>query len=164
MSFIGNLIWFIFGGWLIGLGYLLGAILFFPLIYYLWPVVGYAFWPFGRKPVSRSAINKYMERNPEQFSDEQLDRLEGPQVSLTVRRVLGVLWALTFGWILALGCLLGGVLNLLLCVLLITIPICLPNAMAWFKLAGISFVPFTMRIVPTPLAEEILSDRAKGRL
>ena len=164
MSFIGNLIWFIFGGWLIGLGYLLGAILFFPLIYYLWPVVGYAFWPFGRKPVRRSAINKYMERNPEQFSDEQLDRLEGPQVSLTVRRVLGVLWALTFGWILALGCLLGGVLNLLLCVLLITIPICLPNAMAWFKLAGISFVPFTMRIVPTPLAEEILSDRAKGRL
>ena len=164
MSFIGNLIWFIFGGWLIGLGYLLGAILFFPLIYYLWPVVGYAFWPFGRKPVSRSAINKYMERNPEQFSDEQLDRLEGPQVSLTVRRVLGVLWALTFGWILALGCLLGGVLNLLLCVLLITIPICLPNAMAWFKLAGISFVPFTMRIVPTPLSEEILSDRAKSRL
>ncbi len=164
MAFLGNIIWFVFGGWLIGLGYLLGAILFFPLIYYLWPLVGYAFWPFGRKPLSRSAINNYMERNPSEFSEQQLDRIDGPHVSLTVRRILGVLWALTFGWILALGCLLQGVLNVLLCVLLITIPICIPNAMAWFKLAGVSFVPFTMKIVPTSLAEEILSDRAKSRL
>ena len=164
MALLGNLIWFVFGGWLIGLGYLLGAILFFPLIYYLWPVVGYAFWPFGRKPVSRGAINIYMERNPDEFSDEQLERLDGPRVGLTVRRILGVLWALTFGWILALGCLIEGVLNLLLCVLVVTIPICLPNALAWFKLAGVSFVPFTVKIVPTALAEEILSDGAKGRL
>ena len=164
MALLGNLIWFVFGGWLIGLGYLLGAILFFPLIYYLWPVVGYAFWPFGRRPVSRSAINNYMERNPEEFSDEQLERLDGPQVSLFVRRILGVLWAITFGWILALGCLIEGVLNLLLCGLVVTIPICLPNALAWFKLAGVSFVPFTVKIVPTGLAEKILSDGVKGRL
>lgn len=86
-------------------------------------MVGYAFWPFGRKPVSRSAINDYMERNPEEYSDEQLQRLEGPQLSLTVRRVLGVLWALTLGWILAFECLLAGILNLWLRIFLITIPV-----------------------------------------
>ena len=62
-AFIGNLIWFILGGWLIGLIYLLGAFILFPLLPFLMPLVGYSFWPFGRMPVSKKAILEYKKSN-----------------------------------------------------------------------------------------------------
>ena len=35
MAFLGNLIWFIFGGWLLGTLYLIAAIVLFPLLPFL---------------------------------------------------------------------------------------------------------------------------------
>ena len=162
MSFLGNLLWLIFGGWIVGLLYLIGSILFFPVIYYLFPIATYAFWPFGRKPVSRAIVEKYKTMHPELFEDVEEDR--PINVPIAIRRVLGTIWFLTFGWILGLTCIVAGLINLCLCVFLITIPICLPNAMGYFKLAKVSFVPFTVRIVKASLADEIETDAKKMSL
>ena len=144
---------------MVGTFYLIGAVLFFPVIYCLFPISPYAFSPFGRKPASRAAVEKYKALHPEIFEDVEEGRLI--DVPILIRRVLGILWFLTFGWILGVICLLAGLANLILCVFVVTIPFCLPNAMGYFKLARVSFVPFTIRIVKSSLADEIETDAQK---
>ena len=162
MAFLGNVLWFVFGGWALGTLYLLGAVVFFPLLPFLIKIVGYAYWPFGRKPLSRNMISEYKERHPEEFgTDEDADR---KAIGRDLLNLLSVVWACTIGWILTLACLLSGVVNLLLCVLLITIPICLPNALGAFKLARVSLAPMRYRIIQSGLADQILEDAAKERL
>ena len=63
MAFLGNLIWFTLGGWLLGTLYLLGAIILFPLLPFLLPMVSYSYWPFGRRPVSKKAVVAYKTEN-----------------------------------------------------------------------------------------------------
>ena len=61
MVFLGNVLWFALGGWLIGTVYFLGAIILFPLFPFLWPLVKYSYWPFGKVPISRSALADYKQ-------------------------------------------------------------------------------------------------------
>lgn len=72
-----------------------------------------------------------------------------------IRFLASVVWVVTFGWVLAIAHILAGVTNLISCLALITIPICLPNALANFKLVPVAFVPFGVEIIPTTLADEI---------
>jgi uncharacterized membrane protein YccF (DUF307 family) len=60
--------------------------------------------------------------------------------------------------------LLAGLLNLLACVLIITIPVALPNALANFKLVSVAFAPFGVRLIPTSLADDINKSLAKSKL
>ena len=164
MTFLGNVLWFVFGGWLVGTVYLLGALLFFPLLPFLIKIVGYSYWPFGRKPIPRSMIAAYRRRHRDEFTgDDEADK-KGKVLGRGVLNAIGVVWACTVGWILALACLGVGLVNLLLCVVLVTIPICLPNALGYFKLARVSFVPMRYRIIRRSLADEILDDAARSRL
>ena len=75
MAFIGNLIWFIFGGWLLGTLWLIFSIIFFPLLPFLLPFVGYSYWPFGRQPVSKSAITNYKKANNMKVENYQAVKL-----------------------------------------------------------------------------------------
>ena len=81
-----------------------------------------------------------------------------------VRVLANVVWVITFGWILALSHIVSGLVNLAACLLLVTIPICLPNALANFKLVPVAFVPFGVKIVPSGLAEEIHRSAVSARL
>ena len=81
-----------------------------------------------------------------------------------VKILANVVWVITFGWILAVSHILSGLANLAACILLITIPICLPNALANFKLVPVAFVPFGVKIVPISLAEDIHKAAAATRL
>mgnify|MGYP000532972689 CR=1 FL=1 len=60
MRTLGNIIWFILGGFLMGLGwYLVGLIAFISIIGIPWGkacfvIVSFSFFPFGKEPVSRS--------------------------------------------------------------------------------------------------------------
>ena len=131
------------------------------LFWYLFPIARYAYWPFVRHPISRAAVEKYKKLHPESFSDVESTY---KVVSLAVRRVLGIVWALTFGWVLALICLVNGLINLFLCIFLVTIPTCFPNALGLFKLARVSFVPFTVRLLRSKLIEEIVVDIQRSKL
>ncbi|MEE2862901.1 MAG: YccF domain-containing protein [Gemmatimonadota bacterium] len=150
MTLLGNIIWFLLGGWALGLGYFIGAVLFFPLLPFLMPLVGYSFFPFGKTPVRRSDINAWKESR-----GEEVDLSAAKLTSGKLRFLSNVLWVFTFGWLLALAHFIAAFANLVGCVFLFTIPICVPHMMAHFKLMPVALRPFGVRIVPTSLAEEI---------
>ncbi len=58
MSFIGNLIWFLFGGVLLGFGWIIAGLLWcitiigIPLGFQCFKIAGVAFFPFGKKIVN----------------------------------------------------------------------------------------------------------------
>jgi uncharacterized membrane protein YccF (DUF307 family) len=59
-----NILWFIFGGWLSGLLWLLGGailaitIVGLPYSFAAWRIASFSFWPFGREVVSRESLGQ----------------------------------------------------------------------------------------------------------
>jgi|TARA_B100001971_G_C17752761_1_gene316289 uncharacterized membrane protein YccF (DUF307 family) len=159
MAFIGNIVWFVFGGWLLGTLYLVGAIILFPLLPFLMPMVSYAYWPFGRRPVSKKAVAAYKVENNMPADDDKFAKS-----SAVIKFLATTVWVLTFGWILAIAHLLSGVANLFACIFIVTIPVALPNALANFKLIPVAFAPFGVRLIPTSLADDIDKSMAKSKL
>jgi uncharacterized membrane protein YccF (DUF307 family) len=57
-----NILWFIFGGWISGLLWLLGGLVLaltivgLPYTMAAWRIAGFAFWPFGKEIVDRDAF------------------------------------------------------------------------------------------------------------
>ncbi len=117
-----NVIWLVFGGLWLAIAYVVAGLLCFVLIITIpfgiaaFRIAGYALWPFGRT----------IERHP-----------KAGVASMTGN----VLWIVLFGWWLALGHLVTGVM---LCLTIIGIPL----ALADFKIIPITLVPLGVRIVP----------------
>ena len=155
MVFLGNVLWFALGGWLIGTVYFLGAIILFPLFPFLWPLVKYSYWPFGKVPVSRSALADYKQHAG---IVEEMTKFD--QASRVVRILGNFVWILTFGWILAILHILAAALNILFVWTIVTIP----NIAGHLRLIGVAFRPFGRLIVPSSLAEEINVGAAKNKL
>jgi uncharacterized membrane protein YccF (DUF307 family) len=117
-----NVIWLVFAGLWLALGYLLAALVCFVLIVTI-PfgiaavrIAMYVLWPFGRTVV----------RRPDAGAPSAIGNF---------------LWIVLFGWWLALGHLITGIA---LCITLIGIPLGLAN----FKLIPISLTPLGREIVP----------------
>jgi len=117
-----NVIWLVLEGVWMALAYMLAGIVCFVLIITIpfgiaaFRIAGYVLWPFGRT----------VERRP----------------SAGIGSALGnVLWIILFGWWLALGHLVAGVL---LCITIIGIPL----GLASFKIIPITLVPLGTQIVP----------------
>jgi len=159
MAFIGNLVWLILGGWILGLAYILGTLILFPLLPLLLPMISYVFLPFGRKPVSKKAVRAYKIENNMPVIDDALSK---PTKTITI---LGtIIWPLVFGIPLAICHLIAGIINLMMCVFLVTIPINLPHALAHFKLIPVAFNPIGVRLVPVSLATAIEDSLSKSKL
>ena len=116
-----NIIWFVFAGLWMAIGYALAALLMFILIVTIpfgiasLRIAVFCLWPFGRTIVRRTDHG--------------------------VASTLGnVIWFVLAGWWLALGHLIGGIL---LCLTIIGIPLGLAN----FKLIPISITPLGREIV-----------------
>jgi uncharacterized membrane protein YccF (DUF307 family) len=130
MIFILNVLWFILGGWLMGLGWILAGLLMaitivgLPWARACFMIAGYSFWPFGRDIVSR---------------DEYYGR--GDLGTGTLGTIGNVLWFVFAGWWLALG-------HLSLAVGLACSIIGIPFAWAHVKLALASLFPVGKTVVP----------------
>lgn len=120
MSLIGNVIWFIFGGF-IGLAYILGGLLL------CLTIVGI---PFGLQSI---AVGK---ATLAPFGKEVLHDAEGEGL---LRLIFQVIWLVAFGWEIALAHLVSGV------VLAVTI-IGIPFAKQHFKLIPVALFPFSYRL------------------
>lgn len=124
MSLIGNIIWFVFGGFVMGLGWWIAALLAaITIIGIPWAIAAFrigafSFWPFGRQIV---------------------DRPSGT-VSAAGAAIGNLIWALLAGWWLALGHLIAAAM----CAVTI---IGIPFAFQHLKLAMLSFFPFGKEIV-----------------
>ena len=126
MRLILNVIWLVFCGIWMAIAYALAGLLCFVLFFLVitipfgiaaFRISGYVLWPFGRTIAPR----------------------EG---GMGVGAIIGnVIWVILFGWELALGHLVFGVL---MCLTIIGIPL----GLASFKIIPISLVPLGVRIVP----------------
>ena len=129
MRVLLNLIWLIFGGLILALGYAVAAIVMFILIITI-PfgiasarIALFCLWPFGRTIVKRP--------------DAGAGSLVG-----------NVIWIVLAGWWLALGHLITGIA---MCITIIGIPLGLAN----FKLIPVSLTPFGREIVDIGQAERL---------
>ncbi|MHB1676305.1 MAG: YccF domain-containing protein [Sulfuriferula sp.] len=124
MSLIGNIIWFVFGGFVMGLAWWFAALLAaITIIGIPWAIAAFrigtfSFWPFGRQIVER----------------------QSSPVGAAGAAIGNLIWALLAGWWLALGHLIAAAL----CAVTI---IGIPFAFQHLKLASLSFFPFGKEIV-----------------
>jgi len=121
MSVLGNIIWLIFGGFLAGLGYILGGLLL------CLTIIGI---PFGLKAIQLGVATL----TPFGKAVVPTERGEGC-LSLT----FNIVWILLFGWEIAVAHLVSAA------VLAITI-IGIPFAKQHIKLIPIAFAPFSYRL------------------
>ena len=129
MRLILNVIWLVFGGLWLALGYLLAALICFVLIVTIpfgfasLRIASYALWPFGRTLVDKPGTRP------------------GALIG-------NILWVVLFGWWLALGHLISAV------AMAVTI-IGIPLAIADLKLIPVSLLPLGKEIVPTDPARQV---------
>jgi len=124
-----NILWFILGGWISGLLWLLGGLLLaitivgLPYTGAAWRIAGFAFWPFGKEIVSREIVTG------------KSDIGTGP-----LGFVLNIVWFLLGGWYIALSHLVAAFVEA------ITI-IGIPFAIKDLQLAGIALAPIGKVVV-----------------
>lgn len=123
MSFIGNVLWLIFGGFFAGVGYLIGGILLCITI------IGI---PFGLRAISFgwSVMAPF---------GKEIGKFEGGEGCLAM--TFNVIWLVFFGWEIALTHLIAGII----CGITI---IGIPFAIKHFQLIPVSLLPFTFTLAP----------------
>ncbi|ATQ42311.1 YccF domain-containing protein [Caulobacter mirabilis] len=132
MRLLLNILWFIFGGWLSGLLWLLGGALLaitvvgLPYTGAAWRIAGFAFWPYGKEIVSRDVLNG------------QGDLGTGP-----VGCVLNVIWFVLGGWYIALS-------HLLIALAEAISIIGIPFAIKDLQLAAVAVAPIGKVVVKKP--------------
>jgi uncharacterized membrane protein YccF (DUF307 family) len=117
MSLLGNIIWLVFGGLLIGLGYIIGGATL------CLTIIGI---PFGIQSIKIgiAALAPFGK-----------EIREAPHANDTLRVIFNVIWLVLFGWAIALS-------HLALAVLLAITIIGLPFAKQHIKLVPLALFPF----------------------
>ncbi len=119
MRLIGNILWFLFGGLIGGLSWILAGIIWcvtiigIPIGLQCFKFAGLAFWPFGKEIVYGGGTFSF---------------------------IVNLIWIVFFGWEMALGNLLIG---LIWCITIIGIPF----GKQCFKMAKLSFMPFGASVI-----------------
>lgn len=134
MSVIGNFLWFILGGFLMGLGWwLVGVLAFITIVGIPWGracfVMGqFAFFPFGKEAISRKIASNQDDLGTSSFGT-----------------VGNVIWFIFAGFWLAIG----HVISAILCFITI---LGIPFGIQHLKLAGIALAPIGKTIVSKEFA------------
>ncbi len=144
MALLGNIIWFVTGGWFLGILYFVGSLFFLPLMPLLLPFVGFSFWPMGRQVISRSDYELFQKYHGNKITKFQ-------KAIDAIGFVVNVLWIFTFGIVLAFAHLMAAILNLMLIWTIVAIP----NIIGNWKMIWIALAPFNRVIVSNDLAKEI---------
>ena len=152
MSLLGNAIWLVTSVY-IPIGYLIGGIILFPLLPFIYPIIGYCFLPFGREIVSTKYLKQF--KDYEKSNDKDLDDASG-----LIRFLANIVLVVTFGWFLALLHIVAGILN----VLLIWTIVAIPNIMAHFRMVPVAFMPFGRKVISKELAKKLRDIRAEKDL
>lgn len=120
MKVLGNIIWFVFGGFIAALIWAIFGLLLcltivgIPFGLQFFKFAEFVIWPFGNE------VNINFDKHP----------------------ILNILWLILFGWEKALGYL---IIGLLFCITIIGIPF----GLQWFKLARLALLPFGATIKST---------------
>lgn len=142
MAFVGNLLWFILGGWAMGLSMILAGALWcitiigIPFGVATFRLAMFGFFPFGKELVNAEDVGE--------------KRVAGTGIA-------AVLWIIFYGLWAAIA---YGLLGLCYFCSIIGIPF----GIASFKLAAASFNPLGKRIVTTEMANAIRARKANAAL
>lgn len=117
MSLLGNIIWLIFGGLIVGLGYILGGLVICITI------IGI---PFGIQSMKIGVAT---------LAPFGKDIVELPEANSPLRIIFNVIWILLFGWEIAVA---HAVSALILAITIIGIPFALQHV----KLIPLALLPF----------------------
>ena len=117
MSFFGNIIWLIFGGFLAGMGYIIGG------IFLCLTIVGI---PFGVQTIKLGVAT---------FAPFGREVIEYENANTVGNTLFNMIWIILFGWEIAVAHLIHGI------ILAITI-VGLPFAKQHFKLIPLALLPF----------------------
>jgi uncharacterized membrane protein YccF (DUF307 family) len=117
MSCLGNIIWLIFGGLVVGLGYIIGGLLL------CLTIIGI---PFGVQSIKLGFAT---------FAPFGKEVVEGEHANSTLRVIFNIVWLVLFGWAIAVAHLVSAA------VLAITI-IGIPFALQHIKLIPLALFPF----------------------
>lgn len=135
MALIGNAIWIVLGGLIMGLGwYLVGAIAFLTIVGIPWGracfvIAGFALWPFGRDAISREILYRQEDLGTSAFG------------------TLGnIVWFVLAGLWLAIG----HILSAVACAVTI---IGIPFAWQHLKLASLALWPIGKTVVSVDVAD-----------
>ena len=146
MRLIGNFLWFILGGVLMGiLWWIMGLICFISIIGIPWAkacfVIGqFTFFPFGKEAISREELHQAKDIGTSGFG------------------VIGnIIWFLLFGLWLAIA----HIMNAIACFITI---IGIPFGIQHLKLAGIALFPIGQTIVDKEVAAEVRMQNAKEKV
>ena len=126
-----NILWFVFGGWLSGLLWLIGGavlaltIVGLPWSFSAWRIASYSFWPFGREVVWRDELGAH-------------DVGTGP-----VGAILNIIWFIFAGWYIALS-------HLIIAVAEFISIIGIPFALKDLELAKLALAPIGRTIRDKP--------------
>ena len=146
MNAIGNLIWFIFGGLIMGLAWwLVGLIAFITIVGIPWGkscfVIGqFTFFPFGKEAINRKELSG-----------------KGDLGTGVLGSIGNIIWFILAGIWLAFG----HIASALLCFITI---IGIQFGIQHLKLAGVSLFPIGKKIVPKELAREARTENARSQL
>jgi len=117
MSFFGNIIWLIFGGFLAGMGYIIGG------IFLCLTIVGI---PFGVQTIKLGVAT---------FAPFGKEVIEYENANTVGNTIFNMIWIILFGWEIAVAHLIHGI------ILAITV-VGLPFAKQHFKLIPLALLPF----------------------
>jgi uncharacterized membrane protein YccF (DUF307 family) len=146
MALIGNVIWFVFGGLVMGLLWaVVGLIAFITVIGIPWGkacfmLANFSFFPFGREVINRKDLTGQDDVGTGKWG-----------------MVGNIVWFLLAGWELALGHVISGLLT---CITIIGIPFGIQH----FKLAGAALFPVGKTVVDKHLAAAAQAKNAEGKL
>ena len=142
MKTIGNILWFILGGFIAGTVWLLaGAVLCVTVIgipfgLACFRIAAFAYAPFGKELVDARDVGE--------------ERVTGTGIANAIWVVIAGLWLWILNVLAGISC----------CLAIITIPF----GIAYFKLAAASFAPLGKRIVSGDMAKVIRQRKASGEL
>ena len=131
VRFLLNALWFVLGGFVMGLGWwLAGVLMVITIVGLPWAgacfrIARFSFWPFGQEAVSRSSLTG------------RSDLANGPLGLLG-----NVIWFLVAGWWLAIG-------HLSSAVACFASIVGIPFGLQHLKLAVIALTPIGMEVVPS---------------
>lgn len=121
MSFIGNILWFVFGGFIVGLGYIIGGLgLCLTIVGIPWGIKAMQFGVNNMTPFGKATVPS-----------------EGGGGCLPM--AMNIIWLVIFGWEIAIAHIFFGIL------FGITI-IGIPFAKQHFKLVPIALLPFSYKL------------------
>lgn len=146
MSTLGNIVWFIFGGFVMGLAWFFyGIIAFISIVGIPWGrscfmLAKFSFFPFGNTVIDRKLLSGKEDLGTGAFG-----------------AVGNIIWFVLAGWILALAHLFCGII---MCVSIIFIPFGIQH----FKLAAASLFPVGKAVVSNAVAEAAIRADAEEQV